>query len=191
MQNWSPADFRYKIRNSVKCTRKGNRLFNLLTLFIVLTLVVKLKDYINSRKKSVCLGMKCYTYLSVFSISVETCHRCCWISVGDNDVSSKIGTSELSSTLVSKILGGPQGSFPLKYLNKTCIPIIYWLKWILKLSNSCFELDLAQHKWRKRLLKCKLWVRTVQKQSRPQQATNLSAAIYYSYQFEGGSIKLH
>lgn len=128
--------------------------------------------------------MKCYTYLSVFSISVETCHRCCWISVGDNDVSSKIGTSELSSTLVSKILGGPQGSFPLKYLNKTCIHITYWLKRILKLSNWCFKLDLAKYKWRKRLLKCKRWVRTVQKQSRLHQATNQSAAIYYSYRFE-------
>lgn len=126
--------------------------------------------------------MKYYTYLSVFSISVETCHRCCWKSVGDNDVSSKIGTSELSSTLVSKILGGPQGSFPLKYLNKTCIPIIYWLKQILKLSNRCFELEFAQYKWRKRLLRCKLWVRTVQKQSTPCQARNQSAAICYSYQ---------
>lgn len=122
--------------------------------------------------------MKYYTYPSVFSISVETCHRCCWISVGDNDVSSKIGTSELSSTLVSKILGGPQGSFPLKYLNKTCMRIIYWLIQILKLSNWCFELDFAQYKWRRRLLRCKLWVRTVQKQ------VEISAAICYSYQFK-------
>lgn len=33
-------------------------------------------------------------------------------------MSSKIGTSELSSTLVSRILGGAQGSFPLKQSNE-------------------------------------------------------------------------
>lgn len=54
MQNWSPADFRYKIRNSVKCTRKGNRLFILLILFIGVNTGCQIKkDYINSRKKFV------------------------------------------------------------------------------------------------------------------------------------------
>lgn len=52
------------------------------------------------------------TYLSVFSMSVETCQQCCWISTGDDAASSRAGVSALSSILLSKLLVPPPGSFP-------------------------------------------------------------------------------
>lgn len=85
------------------------------------------------------------TYLSVFSMSVETCHRCCWISIGEDDVSSKIGTSELSSILLSIILGAAQVSIPLKHERTKQKNI--WLQTDLYLHLSCCHLPF----WTSRL----------------------------------------
>ena len=127
--------------------------------------------------------MKYYTYLSVFSMSVETCHKCCWISVGDDNVSSKIGTSELSSTLVSRILGGAQGSFPLKQSNEHILLLLINV-------NSDYVIDvlgLILHD----IDEGNLWIQVLSKkysEGLPQQSANQSAAMWYLYQISSREI---
>lgn len=55
-----------------------------------------------------------FLYLSMFWMSVHTSQHSWGKSTGEDDLSSSIGTSELSSTLQS-VLDSGQSSFPVQF----------------------------------------------------------------------------